>query len=101
MAGISFVLITLALAGVFAVFWWLVELTGGAAGQELSVCRSMQTGFVSWRDSRPEMPLEPVGTYGASGTVEPYGDDASKPLLDEGFEVPMERVRGQPKHRSS
>ena len=46
MTLIWFIAIAIGMTGVFALFWWLVELTGGVAGQALSVSRSMQAGFV-------------------------------------------------------
>ncbi len=93
MTGVSFVLIGVAMAGVFALFWWLVELTGGVAGHGLSVCRSMQTGFVSWRESRGEPPpLEPPWTNEVSATGESF---------DEGLAVPIERVQGRPTRQRS
>ena len=37
MTFLWFVAIAIGMTGVFALFWWLVELTGGVAGQALSV----------------------------------------------------------------
>ena len=70
-------IITLLLIGVLTIFWWLVELTGGAAGRAFSVGRSIQGGVVSWFESREEPPSEADG-----------------PTESGGSPVPMEKVVG-------
>ena len=90
MTAISFVVIALGLAGVFALFWWTVELTGGAAGQALSVCRSMQAGFATWSGSQATATIESTASYGS---------DASPDRGLDGFEVPIELVDRRPANR--
>ena len=80
---IWFVAIAVGATGVFALFWWLVELTGGIAGQALSVSRSMQAGLVTWLESPRE---------GSSGAAAPRDDDPAPVPSDAEFEVPTERV---------
>ena len=93
MTGLSIVIITLGLIGVFATFWRLVEWTGGAAGSAMSVCRSMQTGFDAWRDAQ--------GAARASSRdpdLSPPrdGDDAGRVRrFDPGYEVPVEALQGR------
>ena len=88
MTLIWFVAIAFGMAGVFALFWWLVELTGGIAGQALSVSRSMQAGLVTWLESPGEATLEPA----------PVAiDDPAAVAFDASGNVPTERVR--PEHR--
>ena len=88
MTLIWFVAIAVGMAGVFALFWWLVELTGGIAGQALSVSRSMQAGLATWLESPTEATVEP-GPVG-------IGDPASV-AFDASVHIPTERVR--PEHR--
>ena len=88
MTGLSLVIVTLLMVGVFALFWWLVELTGGVAGGALSICRSMQTGFVSWHEARGRTPVQ------ASPTRELAIDSS-----EAAFDVPTEIVRGRAPRR--
>jgi hypothetical protein len=84
MTFVWFVAIAIGMAGVFALFWWLVELTGGIAGGALSVSRSVRAGFVTWLESPGDITVEPT----------PVIDDDPAPVaIDAGFEVPTERVR--------
>ena len=90
MTAISFVVIALGVAGVFVLFWWAVELTGGAAGQALSVCRSMQAGFATWRGSQAAARIDSTASYGS---------DAAPNRGFDGFEVPIEPVNRRPANR--
>jgi hypothetical protein len=92
MTGVSVIFISLMLVGVFAAFWWLVELSGGAAGSALSVARSMQTGIVSWRGPRSETPIAALPDEG-SRAPEPAGDLGLRRSSNESFEVPLTAVR--------
>lgn len=94
MTGVAVLIVTLLLVGVFAMFWWLVELTGGAAGHALSVCRCVQSGFVSWRESQGEMALERTPFEGGAA-IDTDPELAFSGESDEGFEVPVQRVRGR------
>jgi hypothetical protein len=97
MTGLSIVIIALALIAVFAMFWRLVEWTGGAAGAALSVCRSMQTGFDAWRESQEVARATSVGTD-QSPTPDP-DDEAGDRRLDPGLEVPVQAMQGRPFRR--
>jgi hypothetical protein len=88
MTAISALVIGLALAAVFLLFWWLVELTGGVVGQALSVSRSMQVGLVTWLESPGEASSMPHA---------PRDGDPGPVTLDAADEVPTERV--VPGHR--
>jgi hypothetical protein len=92
MTVFSFVVITLGLAGVFVVFSWAVELTGGAAGQALSVCKSMQAGFATWRETRDEARIDPSMTMDSDADAAPDGGF-------DGLEVPIEPVDRGPARR--
>jgi hypothetical protein len=92
MTVVSFVVITLGLAGVFVVFWWIVELTGGAAGQALSICRSMQAGFVTWREPRDDERIDLAAAPDSDADVAPDREF-------DGFEVPIEPVDRGPARR--
>jgi hypothetical protein len=98
MTGVSVVFISLMLVGVFAAFWWLVELSGGAAGSALSVARSMHTGIASWREPRSETPIAVVPDRG-SQAPEPAGDLGLLRSSGESFEVPLTAVRRERVHR--
>jgi hypothetical protein len=98
MTGFSMVTITLALVGVFATFWLLVEWTGGAAGTALSVCRSMQTGFDAWREAQDEAPPPAAGAP-AQGPPPDEASDGRDRRFDPGFDVPMQVVRARPPGR--
>ena len=88
MNAIWFVAIAIGMTGVFALFYWLVELTGGVAGQALSVSRSMQAGLVTWLESPREV----------SSTPDAPRDEHPAPVtVDAALEVPTERV--VPEHR--
>jgi hypothetical protein len=87
MSVIWFVAIAIGMTGVFALFWWLVELTGGVAGQALSISRSMHAGFVTWLASPGEATLQP----------DPIVGDPASVAFDASVHVPTERVR--PEHR--
>ena len=84
MTFLWFVAIAIGMTGVFALFWWLVELTGGVAGQALSVSRSMQAGFVTWLESAGES---------ASEAAAPADDGPASVAFDASVHVPTERVR--------
>jgi hypothetical protein len=80
------------LVGVFALFWWLVELTGGLASDAVSVARSMQTGVLAWVDAQLEGSLEAAAVDGESSNPDSTGSAGSARFLDEGFEVPIQAV---------
>jgi hypothetical protein len=83
-----FVAIAIGMTGVFALFYWLVELTGGIAGQALSVSRSMQAGLVTWLESPGEDRSESA----------PLADNnPASVAFDASVNVPTERVH--PEHR--
>jgi hypothetical protein len=92
MTVVSFVVITLGLAGVFVVFWCIVELTGGAAGQALSVCRSMQAGFATWRETRDDERIDSAAAADSDA-------NAARDRGPDGFEVPIEPVDRGPARR--
>ena len=97
MTGLSIVIITLALIGVFATFWRLVEWTGGAAGTALSVCRSMQTGFDAWRDAQA---VARATSDGSDQSPMPDPDNAGGDRwLDPGYEAPVQVMQGRPFRR--
>ena len=96
MTGLSIVTIALALLGVFATFWWLVEWTGGAAGSALSVCRSIQSGFDGWRAVQDDPPGAIADTSDLGPPPRP--DDAGR-RSDPGFTVPVQVVRARPLFR--
>jgi hypothetical protein len=52
MAMPGFVLSALLFTGVVWLFWWLVERSGGVAGQAFTVARSINTGVASWVTAR-------------------------------------------------
>jgi hypothetical protein len=79
MTSLSFLAIALGLAGVFGVFWWLVEWTGGLAGSALSVCRSVSSGLGSWRSvPEPFAPIRATSSGALSGELS-IEDVASAP----------------------
>jgi hypothetical protein len=97
MTGLSMVIITLALIAVFAMFWRLVEWTGGAAGAALSVCRSMQTGFDAWRDPHGVARATVVGMD--QPPTPDTADEGQDRRLDPGFEAPVQAIQGRPLRR--
>jgi hypothetical protein len=60
MTALSMVVIGLGLIGVFGLFWWLVELSGGVAAGALSVSRAIQSGFAGWRGREAAANVEPA-----------------------------------------
>ena len=80
------------LVGVFALFWWLVELTGGLASNAVSVARSMQTGVVAWVDARFERPPQATTVNGEGSPPDSTGSPGAPRFLDEGFQVPIQAV---------
>jgi hypothetical protein len=80
------------LVGVFALFWWLVEVTGGLASNAVSVARSMQSGVVAWVDAQFVRPPQATAV-----TVEGPPPDSTElagadRFPDEGFEVPIQAI---------
>jgi hypothetical protein len=83
------------LIGVFALFWWLVELSGGLAWHAISVARSMQSGVVAWIDAQLERETEAEGVSGESSGPDPTGAGGSAQFREEGFSVPIQAVSGR------
>lgn len=80
------------LAGVFALFWWLVEFTGGLASNAVSVARSMQTGVVAWVDTQFERPAQVTAVIGEGSPPDSPGSTGAARFLDDGFEVPIQPI---------
>ena len=80
------------LVGVFALFWWLIEFTGGLASNAVSVARSMQSGVVAWVDARFERPPEATTVNNEGSPPDSTGSAGDARFLEQGFEVPIQAV---------
>ena len=92
MTAPGFIAASVLLAGVFALFWWLVEFTGGLASSAVSVARSMQTGVIAWVDAQFERPPQTASVNDEGSPPDSAGPEGAARFVDEGFEVPIQPV---------